>query len=433
VGVPVATLFFVLSASAQQSVVLAPIGGSGGGEFSARCAPGDLLGGFELRVGDVVDAIRPLCRTPLFVVKTLKVPLHYENDGRLIPEHYDDVVSYNVNGAATASTDWFGGPGGGVKFLVCPDHAPVVSSIYVEAEGAKTVAVRRLTLRCEGITGGLPTAFRDDDRWLEPNAAAYAAPTNPNGDFVQSYSSVVTFAAPKAIDDVTETHGKRVCPVSPDNHATLAVGIQGRSGQWLDALGLICEFPKLPGPIKTVGRVKVGVPGPPITICNSAAIARWRNSPAASGLEAQCAAERERLRLAGETPPPVKAVGRVKVASPADSSSRQVCVLAAAARARNSPAAPGLETNCRASLAAIGAAIAVADAVVSEARAAEGDAMFQQGFDIATGIFGDPALGAQGNRATGPRSLSIRSFLSAPGQRGFDASVKLHLSRNYNP
>jgi hypothetical protein len=56
---------------------------------------------------------------------------------------------------------------------------------------------------------------------------------------------------------------------------------------------------------------------------------------------------------------------------------------------------------------------------------------YRLGFDIATGIFGDPALGASGNTATGPGSLGIRDGLVAQGQRGFNASVALHLSRNY--
>ena len=49
------------------------------------------------------------------------------------------------------------------------------------------------------------------------------------------------------------------------------------------------------------------------------------------------------------------------------------------------------------------------------------------GFDIATGIFGDPALGAQGNTASGPGSLGIRDTLSIVGQLGFNASMRLHL------
>jgi hypothetical protein len=106
-----------------------------------------------------------------------------------------------------------------------------------------------------------------------------------------------------------------------------------------------------------------------------------------------------------------------------------ICEAARRARERNSPAAPGLEETCRAALAAKGKAIANENEVVAEARNAEPDALYQQGFDIATAIFGDPALGAQGNTSTGPGSLGIRDSLSAAGQRGFNASVAFNLSR----
>jgi len=95
-----------------------------------------------------------------------------------------------------------------------------------------------------------------------------------------------------------------------------------------------------------------------------------------------------------------------------------------------------LERNRNAKFAAIGAAIANVDKKVAEARNAEPDfryraasdlVFYRLGFDIATGIFGNPALGAQGNTATGPGSLGIRDALSAAGQRGFNAAVKLHL------
>ena len=110
-----------------------------------------------------------------------------------------------------------------------------------------------------------------------------------------------------------------------------------------------------------------------------------------------------------------------------------------------------LERNKNEKLAAIGAAIAHADPIVAKVRP-EAGVFYWLGFDIATGIFGAPALGAQGNIASGPGSLKIRDSLfrdfggdpastegalaharSAAGQRGFDASVKLHLSRNYKP
>ncbi len=90
-----------------------------------------------------------------------------------------------------------------------------------------------------------------------------------------------------------------------------------------------------------------------------------------------------------------------------------------------------LERNRNADLARLGAAIAKSDAAVAKARTADPAVLYWLGFDIATGIFGDPALGARGNTATGPGSLRIRDALSAAGQRGFNAAVTFHLQRNY--
>ncbi len=92
-----------------------------------------------------------------------------------------------------------------------------------------------------------------------------------------------------------------------------------------------------------------------------------------------------------------------------------------------------LERNKYAQRAIKGAEIAAADPVVAAVRNAETDPFYRLGFDIATAIFGDPALGAQGNTATGPGSLGIRDSLSPAGQRGFNDAVKLHLGRNYKP
>lgn len=92
-----------------------------------------------------------------------------------------------------------------------------------------------------------------------------------------------------------------------------------------------------------------------------------------------------------------------------------------------------LERNKYADRAAKGAAIAEADPIVAEARNAKSDVFWRLGFDIATAIFGDPALGAQGNTATGPGSLGIAASLSPSGQLGFRTSTRLHLGRNYKP
>ena len=81
--------------------------------------------------------------------------------------------------------------------------------------------------------------------------------------------------------------------------------------------------------------------------------------------------------------------------------------------------------------AAVGAAIAKSDVSVDRARNADTDPFYQLGFDIATGLFGDPAKGTVGSTQLGTGSLAIRSGLTPAGQRGFDASAKFHFSRNY--
>ncbi|HXU30677.1 MAG TPA: hypothetical protein VN851_08890 [Thermoanaerobaculia bacterium] len=90
-----------------------------------------------------------------------------------------------------------------------------------------------------------------------------------------------------------------------------------------------------------------------------------------------------------------------------------------------------LDRNNNTDFAKRGAAIADRDPVVANARATEPPGLYWLGFDIATGIFGDPALGAQGNTAAGPGSLGIRDKLSPEAQRGFNDSMRLHLGRNY--
>lgn len=84
-------------------------------------------------------------------------------------------------------------------------------------------------------------------------------------------------------------------------------------------------------------------------------------------------------------------------------------------------------------LAGRGAAIARQDPLVAVARALmESDFVYWLGFDVATGLFGDPALGGDGKiPPPGPGSLAIRALMSPAGQRGFDAAVALHASRNY--
>ena len=79
----------------------------------------------------------------------------------------------------------------------------------------------------------------------------------------------------------------------------------------------------------------------------------------------------------------------------------------------------------------VGAVINAADPEVAAARSADPDGFFWLGFDIASGLFGDPAAGSQGQRVFGAEAGAIRESLNAAGQRGFNSSMKLHLGRSY--
>jgi hypothetical protein len=86
-----------------------------------------------------------------------------------------------------------------------------------------------------------------------------------------------------------------------------------------------------------------------------------------------------------------------------------------------------LMRNNAKSFAAKGAAIAEQVPALVDARNAAPDAFQKLGFDIATGIFGDPALGGQGDTAWGPGKQKIFDTLNAAAKLGFNASMHLHL------
>jgi Lamin Tail Domain len=443
------------AAAAHADAYLPAMGGGGGGQYITPCPAGQNLGGFQLRTGDDVDAMRPACVASLGPTEISAPPV---------------------------STPWTGGPDGRERWVVCPASTPIVIGMRIEYEGIDTITVNSIELFCGVAVAvaqplpALPAAIFDGPKYV---------PSEGWGGI--------------GIDGEDARRGwqSQSCPPGQ-----VAIGVHGKSGAWVDSMGLICAAPRLtaPGPTgKALGRVKTTAPtGPAMSICDAAKSARARNSPAAPGLEAQCLASQ----------PPAKSLGRVEtpfIPGPP----RPICEVANEARARNSPAAPGLEAQCRAELAthgeeiasrdpltaelrrrtrneaslrgfdlgmavaqndtlpgpgkqrihdaltgveqsaydaavsfllqrnknaelaATGAAIAAQDSVVAKARTADSDVFYALGFDIATGIFGDPSLGARGNTAVGPGSLGIRDGLSSLAQRGFNGSVALHLSRHY--
>lgn len=86
-----------------------------------------------------------------------------------------------------------------------------------------------------------------------------------------------------------------------------------------------------------------------------------------------------------------------------------------------------VDRNRNFDVAARGAAIARAVPAVAQARTTNPSVFYWLGFDIATGLFGDPALGGLGQTAWGPGKQKIYDSLGDDEKLGFDASKKLHL------
>jgi hypothetical protein len=302
---------------------LASIGGAGGGVFATRCPMGSLLHGFEIRGADDVDAIRLVC-------VNAQGPVRFS--------------------AAPADPTWHGGDGGAYHRVVCTDQFPIVFGLDVGAEGVDTIIVNDFRLHC-----------------------GWAATTQPAG---LPTNGLPGFDGPSYMPEMTRyglgfgssgrrasgTSGEQTCPPG-----RVAVGLRGRSGIWLDGMGLICGEPTT---YSTLGRVNTGSApaGPPMSLCERARDALARNSPAAPNLVEQCR----------KSQPGVKSLGRVghEVGSARDSTALEqapvsgastipaattaatpraalavdppICAAARNARARNSPAAPNLEAQCRA-------------------------------------------------------------------------------------
>ena len=164
---------------------LQQLGGSGGGKFVGRCPKDQNLAGFDLQTGEIVDSIRPLC---------------------LVTFGPTDV------GPINALPDAFGGSGGGNrKRLVCPKNAPIVVGWDVGWSGKHTVTVEAIVLLC-GATGQQTTTGIPGPGF--------------NGN------------SPGGFDNFGEK--KQRCPAG-----LVAVGIAGRSGEWVDAIGLICDEPAI--------------------------------------------------------------------------------------------------------------------------------------------------------------------------------------------
>jgi hypothetical protein len=90
-----------------------------------------------------------------------------------------------------------------------------------------------------------------------------------------------------------------------------------------------------------------------------------------------------------------------------------------------------LDRNRNKDFARVGLAMAQSDPALQSSRTSDPDVRAWLGFDIASGIFGDPAKGATQSKTSGYQVLAIREQLSLPAKRGFNASMTLHQSRHY--
>jgi hypothetical protein len=397
--------------------ILAPIGGPGGGQFIARCAPGDILGGVSMFTGDDVDGIHPICIT-------VRAPTGGEPHG--YSRHFGAYDGRNVQ-------------------LRCPPAAPAVTGLDVAFEGENTVIVNGVHLFC-----GLAL----------PNQPLTNNPT-------------LAFDGPVIGGDTAVMHDRAVCPPG-----LMPVGITGRSGKWLDALSLICGMPPFvlppprpmgPGePIKSIGRLKTGAPtvkNPDVhSICDAARDSLGRNSPAAPNLVAQCRAtggnatagpsntDLENIRSRGEVlaaADPSAASLRSKMpdadrrgfdvgygiwegnTAPGPGKQRYHDALTGVEqRGFDIAAAYALPRNKYDELVKVGRALAAADPRLNNERSA-GNAFSWLGCDIAGGLFGDPARGGQGLEQLDAGAIAIRTSLNGEGRSGFNSCMALHLQERH--
>lgn len=329
-GMPAAMLFLALSAQAQDRM-LAPIGGPGGSEFVARCPAGQILGGLEMRTGDDIDAIRPLCIKPIISIDTVAIePGNPAYDPNKYDQQYEEVSRYGYSDPI-ATTDWYGGPGGSGVSRITGGWG--ITGIYVESEGVHRVTVNGIALVSYRTMASSPVVDANALSQIQENM----------GQVPSSFRAPINY-------DAEHAAGSSMCPIGNDGWTMTVVGIHGRTGVFVDAIGLICGYPVFPPPPVHLGRVQGSTPAPPPDridgepmICAYARSARARNSPAAPDLEAQCEVARRAL-------PPV-ALGRIQSTTPSPpiiplDGELPICARARDARARNSPAAPSLQSRC---------------------------------------------------------------------------------------
>ena len=202
-----ALVFLAHGNSSAQATDLPAQGGPGGGPFRAECPPGEYLVGVSIKAGAWVAAIHPLCAPFLADQKRF---------GKWTrgPRH--------------------GGTGGSplLKDAACPSDRPVMG-FKVGTTRTENPYVDYVELHCASMGAGQTTvcAHTGHGCWT-------SHPNPPPADFPGGLN---------IIGDPQWQYCKR------EGGWQIATGIHGRSGAYVDALGLIC------GPAPTSG---VATPAP---------------------------------------------------------------------------------------------------------------------------------------------------------------------------
>lgn len=172
-----------------------PVGSrTGGTPFHARCEQGEILVGLAMRANEILDAVAPMCAR-LASPTTL------------------------VASSTRAFSRTFGGPRGNEGTLLCSGDTPVVLSAEIRAYGRDS-KVSGIALHCNASTATATT--RSNPSISYEGRGSEDRGTRGIGDVAASYL---------------------MCPPGE-----VGVGIWGRSGGAVDALGLICDEPVLHQP-----------------------------------------------------------------------------------------------------------------------------------------------------------------------------------------
>jgi hypothetical protein len=394
---------------ARADTVLPALGGPGGATFSFRCSNDWILTGVEVRIKDDIHAVRPLCARP-FGGSLADWPRLTSGSGIIFLPGLIPIPR--------VAPGWFGDPRGHIDHVICPPFAPIMHGWKVGVGGSDERVVRSFELLCGGMQPTSASPARWGNNITSPGTRLLMMPW---GQVIQVQAGQSTY--------------EQLCP-----SGQIAVGLHGRSGLLLDAAGLICSAPRRARPSTYSAQLSAGRPvvalgpvggsagvAPARSICDRAAAARARGSPAAPGLERQC----EAYRAAN---PPV-ALGRSGPTA-SDDLPRSICELARDARERGSPAAPALEDRCYAlwntpgamadtveldALAARGALAAAGDPYAAALRERQPPS-HRRGFDV--------AMASQHDTAWGPGKQRLLDSLPLDEVDGFRTAIAYLFARN---